>query len=194
MKLGHEKGAGDGVKFKCINEMKETIEDEIRDLCREWYIEAKYFLKCAVTIESKIFYLKIKADTFRYLAQFETGKKSQKAIIDANFRYEEAVEEAKALEPTHPLKLGLHLNLAILKYEIEQDFTEAIKIAEKAFDDALLVLPSLEDTDQNETLRVMIILEHNIDLWKLDEEHQRKKAEHLEFSIKHQSLIAEGFE
>ena len=75
-KLGHEKGAGDGVKFKCINEMKETIEDEIRDLCREWYIEAKYFLKCAVTIESKIFYLKIKADTFRYLAQFETGKKS----------------------------------------------------------------------------------------------------------------------
>ena len=76
MKLGHEIGAGDGVKFKCINEMKETIEDEIRDTCREWYIEAKYFLKCAVTTESKIFYLKIKADTFRYLAQFETGKKS----------------------------------------------------------------------------------------------------------------------
>ena len=99
--------------------MKELIEDEIRDLCREWYIEAKYFFKNAVTTESKVFYLKIKADTFRYLAQFETGKKSQKAIIDANFRYDAAVEEAKALEATHPLKLALHLNLAILKYEIE---------------------------------------------------------------------------
>ena len=174
--------------------MKETIEDEIRETCKEWYIEAKYFLKCATTPESKVFYLKIKADTFRYLAQFETGKKSQKAIIDANFRYDEAVEEAKALEATHPLKLSLHLNYAILKYEIEQDFTASIRIAEKAFDDALLLLPSLEDVDQDETLRIMILLENNVDLWRVDEEHQRKKAEHVEFSIKHQSLIAEGFE
>ena len=37
--------ATNNFKFKCINEMKETIEDEVRELCREWYIEAKYFLR-----------------------------------------------------------------------------------------------------------------------------------------------------
>ena len=60
--------ARNNFKFKCINEMKETIEDEVRELCKEWYIEAKYFLRHAYSSESRVFYMKIKADTFRYLA------------------------------------------------------------------------------------------------------------------------------
>ena len=68
IKAGKEEEAGGGFKFKCINETKEIIEDEIRVLCKEWYIEAKYFLKYAKTSESRVFYMKILADTFRYLA------------------------------------------------------------------------------------------------------------------------------
>ena len=56
------------------------------------------------------------------------------------------------------------------------------------------IFPSLEEQDQEESLRIMILLEDNIDVWKLDEEHQRKKAEHFEFSIKNATLIAQGFE
>ena len=59
IKAGKDEEQGGGFKFKCINETKETIEDEIRALCKEWYIEAKYFLKYAITSESRLFYMKI---------------------------------------------------------------------------------------------------------------------------------------
>ena len=111
--------ATNNFKFKCINEMKETIEDEVRELCREWYIEAKYFLRQAFSIVSRVFYQKIKADTFRYLAQFETGKNVLKVIGETEKRYLEAVKEAQSMETTHPLRLALMLNYAIFKYEIE---------------------------------------------------------------------------
>ena len=68
IKAGIDEEVGGGFEFKCINETKDTIEDEIRSLCKEWYIETKFFLKYAITSESKIFYMKILADTFRYLA------------------------------------------------------------------------------------------------------------------------------
>ena len=183
-KAGDDEGTGDGIKFKCINEMKEDIEDEIRAMCKELYIEAKYFLRTAISTESKVFYQKIKADTLRYLAQFESGKNATKVMNETEQRYKEAMEEALALEATHPLRLALSLNYATFKYEIEQNFSGAIDIAALAFQEAQTLLPSLEALDRDETLRVMILLEDNIDLWKLDEEHQRKKAEHLEFSIK----------
>ena len=143
----------------------------MRALCKEWYIETKYFLKSARTAESRVFYLKIKADIFRYLGQYETGKNVIKLIAEIEKRYLEATDEATTLEPTHPLRLALSLNYAIFKYEIEQNFTAAIEIANKAFQEALTLFPSLEDADQDETLRVLILLEENIDLWKLDEEH-----------------------
>ena len=186
--------ATNNFKFKCINEMKETIEDEVRELCREWYIEAKYFLRQAFSIESKVFYMKIKADTFRYLAQFETGKNVLKVIGETEKRYLEAVKEAQSMETTHPLRLALMLNYATFKYEIEQNFTSAIEIAAEAFQESLAFFPGLEELEKDETLRIMILLEQNIDLWKLDEEHQRKKAEHLEFNIKHAQLIQQGFD
>ena len=94
-----------------------------------------------------------------------------KVIVDTEKRYLEAVEEAKVLEETHPLRLSLHLNYSIFKYEIEQNFTGAIEIADRAFTEAMMMLPSLEDEDRDESLRIMILLENNIDLWKLDEEH-----------------------
>ena len=93
-KLDQGKGMTINVKFKCINEMKEKIEEEVRALCKEWYIEAKYFLRCASSAESRVFYLNIKADTLRYVAQFETGRAAIKAMGETEKRYKEAMKEA----------------------------------------------------------------------------------------------------
>ena len=55
-------------KLKCILLTKKRIEHEIRELCKDVYTEARYFLRLATSTESRVFYLKILADTFRYLA------------------------------------------------------------------------------------------------------------------------------
>ena len=110
------------MKFKCIMLTKKRIEEEIRDLCREAYIEVKYFLRYAISVESRVFYLKLIADIFRYLAQIETGQTLIRLMDETDKRYEKAMTEAQTLDSSSPLKLALALNYSCYKYEIEQQF------------------------------------------------------------------------
>ena len=67
--------------------MKKKIEKEIRELCKEVYIETSYFLRAAKSTESRVFYLKIIADNFRYLSQIENGQGLLKIMAEADKRY-----------------------------------------------------------------------------------------------------------
>lgn len=58
---------GKEFKLRCIILVKKRVEQEIRELCKECYIETRYFLRASVSAEARVFYLKILADTFRYL-------------------------------------------------------------------------------------------------------------------------------
>ena len=109
-------------RLRCILMMKKRIEKEIRDLCRECYIETKYFLTTALSTEARVFYLKIIADTFRYLAQIEQGHTLMRLIEETDRRYEQAKIEAQSLDAANPLRLALGLNYSSFKYEIEQNF------------------------------------------------------------------------
>jgi 14-3-3 protein epsilon len=56
---------------------KSKLESELNGLCTEIVaILDKNLLKKASTAESKVFYLKMKADYNRYLAEFSQGDKS----------------------------------------------------------------------------------------------------------------------
>jgi len=43
-----------------------------------------------------------------------------------------------------------------------------------------------------ETMRAMILLQDNIELWKQDVEHRKRKAEIIEFNKLHAEFIARG--
>lgn len=50
-------------KLRCIGLMKKKIENEIRELAKEAYKHAKYFISCdTTTTESRVFYMKMIAD------------------------------------------------------------------------------------------------------------------------------------
>ena len=110
------------LKLNCILLMKKRIEQEIKDLCKEAYVEIRYFLRAAVSNEARVFYLKMLGDTFRYLSQVTTGSSLIKIMKETDERYLKAMAEAEALEHTNPLKLILCLNYSCFKYEIEQNF------------------------------------------------------------------------
>merc|ERR1711971_862020 len=114
--------------------------------------------------ESKVFYQKMKADYYRYIAEFTDGDKKSTAANNAKLAYEEAQKVAqKDLVVTHPVRLGIALNFAVFQYEVLQQPDEACKMAYTAFEEAVCELDNIaEDSDTARTLKV---LQDNLTLW-----------------------------
>ena len=80
--------------------------------------------------ESKVFYLKMKGDYYRYLAEVAAGD-DKKGIVDQSQQaYQEAFEiSKKEMQPTHPIRLGLALNFSVFYYEILNSPEKACSLA-----------------------------------------------------------------
>lgn len=109
-------------RLKCIKLMKVRIESEIRLLCKDQYLVCKHFMKTESannSLECRVFYFKIMADTFRYLATIETNKTQLSKLSDeCAKRYRAAIVEASELEATNPIRLSAGLNYAVFLAEI----------------------------------------------------------------------------
>merc|ERR1711941_182094 len=87
----------------------------------------------ASTGESKVFYQKMKADYYRYIAEFTDGDAKSKAAESARAAYADAQAVAeKDLAVTHPIRLGLALNFSVFQYEVLSNPDEACKMAPTA--------------------------------------------------------------
>ncbi len=92
----------------------------------------------AENAESKVFYLKMKGDYFRYLAEGATGDVKKSVVDSAQIAYQEAFEICKTqMAPTHPIRLGLALNFSVFRYEIKNSPESACLLAKQAFDEAI---------------------------------------------------------
>merc|ERR1712226_1781410 len=101
-------------------------------------------IKDAGNDESKVFYQKIKADYYRYIAEFTDGEQKTKAAESARQAYQDAQNVAeKDLAVTHPIRLGLALNFSVFQYEVLQNPDEACKMARTAFEDAIAELDNV---------------------------------------------------
>merc|ERR1711982_34825 len=94
----------------------------------------------------KVFYQKMKADYYRYIAEFTSGDAKAKASSSAEEAYQAAQEVAeKDLAVTHPLRLGLALNFSVFQYEVLSQPDEACKMARTAFEDAIAELDNVAE-------------------------------------------------
>ncbi|KAG8095066.1 hypothetical protein GUJ93_ZPchr0012g19982 [Zizania palustris] len=90
----------------------------------------------AAAVDAKVFYLKMKGDYHRYLAEFKTGAERKDAADATLTAYQAAQDTAmKELSPTHPIRLGLALNFSVFYYEILNSPDRACTLAKQAFDD-----------------------------------------------------------
>ena len=118
--------------------------------------------------DAKVFYLKMKGDYFRYLAEFLAGEKRKVMIQDAQDAYKEANTEAENLKSTHPIRLGLVLNWSVFYYEILSSPDIACKLAKQAFDNAIADLDGLEEDEYRDSATIMQLLRDNLTLWMSD--------------------------
>ena len=82
--------------------------------------------------ESHVFYLKMKGDYYRYLAEVATGEQLDDYKEKASASYKDAQEASEQNMPTtHPIRLGLALNFSVFYYEILNDPEKACTLAKK---------------------------------------------------------------
>jgi len=121
--------------------------------------------------ESKVFYQKMKADYYRYIAEFRDGDKKAQAAENARKAYAEAAGVAeKDLAVTHPIRLGLALNYSVFQYEVLNQPDEACKMARTAFEDAIAELDNVAEDSYKDSTLIMQLLRDNLTLWTSDQE------------------------
>lgn len=158
-------------------EYRQKVEHELTDICNEVIrLLDDVLIKNATSSESKVFFLKMKGDYYRYLAEVS----SKKEVVVANSReaYEEAMKVASTeLKSTHPIRLGLALNFSVFHYEIMNNPTEACTLAKTAFDDAIGELDSLQEESYKDSTLIMQLLRDNLTLWTSENQAEQEDNE-----------------
>merc|ERR1740129_1547858 len=167
-----EKTKGNADNGAFAKEYRAKVEDELQKICDTilGLLDGNLIVS-ASTGESKVFYQKMKADYYRYIAEFSDGDAKSKAAESARQAYEEAHKVAeKDLVVTHPIRLGLALNYSVFQYEVLQNPDEACKMARTAFEDAIAELDNVAEDSYKDSTLIMQLLRDNLTLWTSDQE------------------------
>ena len=152
-----------------IQEYKKKVESELVKACERVLqsIDGNLLSKASDS-EAKVFYIKMKGDYNRYIAESVEGDLKDKVGKDALSAYQEASDNAKDLPVLNPISLGLALNFSVFHYEVMNDHETAIKVASDAYDKASKELPNIdEDAEENrDAVSIINLLKENLDMWK----------------------------
>lgn len=164
-----QKTEGNERKQAMAKEYREKVETELCEICQDVLdLLDKYLIANATAAESKVFYLKMKGDYYRYLAEV-AGSKRVEVIEKSEEAYEEAFKTAKdQMQPTHPIRLGLALNYSVFFYEIKTSPDRACQLAKTAFDEAIAELDTLNEDSYKDSTLIMQLLRDNLTLWTSD--------------------------
>jgi len=179
-----QKTEGAERKQQMAREYREKVEKELREICYDVLnLLDKFLIPKATNAESKVFYLKMKGDYYRYLAEVATGDARTNVVEESQKAYQEAFDISKnKMQPTHPIRLGLALNFSVFFYEILNAPDRACHLAKQAFDDAIAELDTLNEDSYKDSTLIMQLLRDNLTLWTSDtqgdeDEQEEKKKE-----------------
>jgi len=167
-----EKGSN---KEAIVSAYKSKVEGELDNICQDILVLLKDTLlkKLGLSAESEVFYKKMMADYYRYLAEFKYGEDKKEIGSNAENAYKDATSKAtNDLAPTHPIRLGLALNYSVFLYEVQEKMEDACTLAKSAFDDAIAELDTLDEESYKDSTLIMQLLRDNLTLWTSNEEDQ----------------------
>jgi len=157
-------------KLPLISAYKKRVEEELNKICNDILsLLDNCLIKDSLQPEPHVFYLKMKADYYRYLAEFASHTEKMEHAHKAQGSYTDATEKAQSLAPTHPIRLGLALNFSVFQYEVQAQQEDACKLAKQAFDDAIAELDTLDEESYKDSTLIMQLLRDNLTLWTSDQ-------------------------
>ncbi|KAG6585324.1 14-3-3 protein 10, partial [Cucurbita argyrosperma subsp. argyrosperma] len=157
-----------------VKDYRSKVESELSEVCASILkLLDSNLIPSACASESKVFYLKMKGDYHRYMAEFKAGDERKAAAEDAMLAYRDALDVAVAdLAPTHPIRLGLALNFSVFYFEILNQSDKACSMAKEAFEEAIAELDTLGEESYKDSTLIMQLLRDNLTLWTSDAQDQ----------------------
>jgi len=160
-------------KQKMAREYRQKIESELQSICDDVLSLLQEFLikddADDSDKESKVFYLKMRGDYYRYKAEVATGEDRESIVKLSNDAYKDAYDLAKgSMVSTHPIRLGLALNYSVFHYEIRNDHDQACQMAKGAFEEAINDLDAVSEDNYKDSTLIMQLLRDNLTLWTSD--------------------------
>lgn len=104
-----------------MSKLMSAIEEELGKTCEEAIAICDQVLENPELLSDHVvYYLKMKGDYYRYLAEFAADKEKEEITERAEESYQEAVDQATATNVgvASPIFLGLILNFSVFYYEI----------------------------------------------------------------------------
>jgi 14-3-3 protein epsilon len=141
------------------------IEKEIVGITSQVVQIVDVLVKNAETKESSLFYHKMKANHYKFLADVSSGAPRESAANEALSAYNKATEDSLDLPTTHPLRLQLALDFSDFYWEILGDNDKYWSIANEAFDNALADIDSLPEDSYKHVTLLMQLLRDSRMLW-----------------------------
>ena len=133
-------------KLHEISIIKEKIISELKEIFKEIHsMLDRYLIPNAQDSESKILYMKLKADYYRYHCEFAEGEEFEEISNNARKMYKEAFDLAeKELPLYNEVRLGLVLNYSVFEYDIMDNKNEGLEMASKIYNDTKKILDDIE--------------------------------------------------
>ena len=155
-----------------IIEYEKFVGDEMYDKCQEVikFIDDNIFKKSnykEYSDELKLFYIKMKADYNKYIAETEHSKKKE-CEREAEKYYDEGETFAKKISISSPYKLGLLLNKSVFIYEVKENHKKAMELAKstiKEFDKIKNKLDK-DKEDSKDAFAIYDLLKENLKMWE----------------------------
>ncbi|WZZ91665.1 hypothetical protein YC2023_120244 [Brassica napus] len=149
-----------------VKDYRSKVEAELSSVCSGILkLLDEHLIPAAAGSESKVFYMKMKGDYHRYMAEFKSGEEMKGAAEDTMVAYKAAQDIAAAdMAPTHPIRLGLALNFSVFYYEILSSSDKACN----AFEEAIAELDTLGEESYKDSTLIMQLLRDNLTLWTSD--------------------------
>lgn len=167
-----EKKKEDSPYLAYIVEYKKRIEKELEDLCENIIKNIDdSLLTRANDDESKVFYHKMKADYFRYIAENIEPERKKSYADKSLSSYDEAMKISSNLDITNPIRLGLALNFSVFYYEVIGDQEKACVIAKETIAKANEPLSNVDvdDEEHKDAISIINLLQENLNMWTAEE-------------------------
>ena len=163
-------------KLHEISIIKEKIISELKEIFKEIHsMLDRYLIPNAQDSESKILYMKLKADYYRYHCEFAEGEEFEEISNNARKMYKEAFYLAeKELPLYNEVRLGLVLNYSVFEYDIMDNKNEGLEMASKIYNDTMKILDDVEKKRSSDNLLLIQIIKENINIWSNETEEENK--------------------
>jgi 14-3-3 protein epsilon len=169
-----EKKKEESAYLNFIIEYKNKVEKELENLCQKIINNIDtYLLPKSNDTEAKVFYHKMKADYYRYIAENVEGEAKKTHADNSLKSYTEASEAAKGLAITNPIRLGLALNFSVFYYEVFNNQETACSIAKETLDEAKKSLANVDEDDDEhrDAFSIINLLNENLSMWTNEAEN-----------------------